>query len=99
MAKERKEKIPPATVDALSSELINTINTQFKDNAYTAAYFLADPAVATDVKDWISTGCTILDLAISNKPNGGHPCSKIIEITGLEACVTRDTEITVQILD
>jgi recombination protein RecA len=36
------------------------------------------------VPEWISTGSTVLDLAISNRPNGGLPVSKIVEITGLE---------------
>ena len=36
------------------------------------------------IKDWISTGSTILDLAISNKPNGGLVAGRITEINGLE---------------
>lgn len=93
-----KAKKPTTESSDLSSEIISTLNTQFKDQGHTA-YYLSDPNVATDVTEWIPTGHTLLDLAVSNRPNGGWPVGKIIEITGLEACVTRDTEITVQILD
>lgn len=70
--------------DILSSEIISALNTQFKDQGHTA-YYLADPNVATDVTEWIPTGHTLLDLAVSNRPNGGWPVGKIVEITGLEA--------------
>ena len=36
-------------------------------------------------KDYISTGCTILDLAIANKLPGGVPCGRIIHILGDES--------------
>lgn len=85
MAKTKIEKVAPATVDALSSEIISAINTRFKDHGHQTAYYLSDPDVATDVKEWIPTGHTLLDLAVSNRPNGGWPVGKIIEITGLEA--------------
>jgi recombination protein RecA len=39
----------------------------------------------SNVKDWISTGSDMLDLAISNRPEGGFPVGRITEITGLEA--------------
>lgn len=85
MAKNKNEKVAPAIVDALSSELISAINTKFKDHGHQAAYYLSDPNVATDVKDWIPTGHTLLDIGVSNRPHGGWPVGKIIEITGLEA--------------
>jgi recombination protein RecA len=33
----------------------------------------------------VSTGDDMLDLAISNRPNGGFPVGRIVEVTGLEA--------------
>lgn len=84
MAKQQS-KVPQGAVDALSNELLAAINLKFKDHGHQAAYYLSDPNVATDVKDWIPTGHSILDLAISNRPYGGWPVGKIIEITGLEA--------------
>ena len=58
--------------------------------------FLDEPEEApTTVTDWISTGNSLLDLAISNRPNGGMPCGKQVELNGLEACVTEDTLIDI----
>jgi len=37
-----------------------------------------------DITDWISTGSSILDLAISNRPHGGLPVGKMVEFNGLE---------------
>ena len=37
----------------------------------------------TDVTDWVGTGSTLLDLAISNRPHGGLG-GRITEINGLE---------------
>ena len=39
----------------------------------------------TDVKDFISTGSTMLDLAISNRPDGGIAVGRITELNGLES--------------
>lgn len=39
----------------------------------------------TNVKYFISTGCTALDYIISNRRNGGVPGGKLTEILGLEA--------------
>lgn len=80
----KAKKVEATTDDNLSSEIITALNTQFKDQGHTA-YYLSDPDVATDVTDWIPTGHTLLDIAVSNRSNGGWPVGKIVEITGLEA--------------
>ena len=72
--------------DALANTLADSINKQFKGQALKTAFFLdGDDDAPSNVKDWISTGCDSLDLAISNRPNGGFPVGRITEITGLEA--------------
>lgn len=43
-----------------------------------------DDDCPTDVKEFISTGSTLLDYAISNRRNGGVPCGKLTEISGEE---------------
>lgn len=68
----------------LTEAILSSINEQFKVNSYKTAYHLTDPDVISDVTDWVSTGCSVLDLAISNRPNGGLPVGRIVEITGLE---------------
>ena len=56
--------------DELAEVIASELNKQFK--SHQVAYFLDGVQEApTDVTDWISTGSTILDLAISNKPHGG----------------------------
>ena len=50
------------------------------------AYFLdGSDTTPTDVKDFISTGSTMLDLAISNKQDGGIAVGRITELNGLES--------------
>ena len=68
--------------DALASVIADELNKTFKHQK--VAYFLDDGANPTDVVDWISTGSTMLDLAIANKPNAGVPVGKITELNGLE---------------
>jgi recombination protein RecA len=68
----------------LASVLAESLNKQNKDGKI--AYFLTDGGgdAPTNVKDWLSTGNAILDVAISNRPHGGFPVGRIAEITGLE---------------
>ncbi len=79
------KKIDSETVDSLASELVSALNSKFTHNIDKAAYFLSDPDLVADIKKWVPTGCDMLDLAISNRPNAGWPVGRIIEITGLEA--------------
>jgi recombination protein RecA len=79
------KKIDTQTVDSLASELVSVLNSKFTQNIDKAAYFLSDPDLVADIKKWVPTGCDMLDLAISNRPNAGWPVGRIIEITGLEA--------------
>jgi len=66
----------------LAGLLAESLNKKSKDQA--VAFFLDDDTTPTNVAGWIGTGCDMLDLAISNRPNGGFPMGRIIEITGLE---------------
>ena len=75
MAKKKKEL---DLADILAGEL----NKQSKDQK--VAFFLNEDEAPTNVDGWISTGCAMLDVAISNRPYGGLPVGRITEITGLE---------------
>jgi recombination protein RecA len=67
-----------STRDELAGVLADTLNKQFKDMK--VAYFLDGTDITpTDIKDFVSTGSTMLDLAISNKPNGGIAVEDIFE--------------------
>jgi len=48
------------------------------------SFFLGKEPTPADITDFVSTGSSILDLAISNKPNGGIVCGRITELMGLE---------------
>lgn len=86
MAKPKQAVTEAEVIDDLASVLADNLNKKFKSSNYKVAYFLeGDTDAPTDVKEWISTGSTMLDLAISNRPYGGLPVGRIIEITGLEA--------------
>jgi recombination protein RecA len=72
------------TKDDLASILADSLNKKFKDAK--VAYFLdGSEETPTDLNEWISTGSSMLDLAIANRPNGGIPIGRITEVTGLEA--------------
>ena len=86
MAKPKQAVTEAEVKDDLASVLADNLNKKFKSSNYKVAYFLeGDTDAPSDVKEWISTGSTMLDLAISNRPYGGLPVGRIIEITGLEA--------------
>jgi hypothetical protein len=55
--------------DELADILASSLNKKNKE--HTVAFFLDDDAAPTNVSGWISTGCSMLDLAISNRPYGG----------------------------
>ena len=75
MAKATKE------VD-LAEVLVESLNKQSKDQK--VAFFLDNDDAPTNVEGWVSTGASMLDVAISNRPYGGLPVGRITEITGLE---------------
>ena len=70
--------------DDLAGVLADSLNKKFKD--YKVAYFLDGvQETPTDIKEFISTGSTMLDLAISNRPDGGIAVGRITELNGLES--------------
>jgi recombination protein RecA len=73
-----------STRDELAGQLAASLNKQFKDTK--VAYFLdGSDTTPTDIKEFISTGSTLLDLAISNRPHGGIAVGRITELNGLES--------------
>lgn len=68
--------------DDLALLLQKELNKANKDGS--KASFFLDEENPWDITDWVSTGSTLLDLAISNRPHGGLPVGKIVEISGLE---------------
>ena len=68
--------------DNLANVIAGELNKQFKHQQ--VAYFLGEQETPTDIRGFVSTGSTILDLAVANKPNGGIAVGRITEINGLE---------------
>ena len=68
--------------DSLASTIAESLNAKFKGQK--VAYFLdGSHSTPTDINEFISTGSSLLDLAISNRPNGGIAVGRITEINGL----------------
>ena len=72
-----KKKLP--VNDEFTSDLIKSLN---KEHGSRVAYNLATDESPTHVNRWISTGSKQLDYIIANRPNGGLPEGRIIEIFG-----------------
>jgi len=83
----KQTKVVPEEIsgrDELASLLADSLNKKFKD--FKAAHFLnGQEDTPTDLTEWVSTGSSLLDLAISNRPNGGLPVGRIVELQGMEA--------------
>ena len=75
MAKATKE------VD-LAEVLADSLNKQAKDQK--VAFFLDNNDSPTNVEGWVSTGASMLYVAISNRPYGGLPVCRISEVYFLE---------------
>lgn len=86
--------VNPNSKDELLSDLADVLNKSNKDGGK-MAYFLDEQDDPSTITDWVSTGNALLDLAISNKPHGGLPVGRMVELNGLEGCVTEDTKIKV----
>ena len=71
--------------DVLAKSLADSLNKKFKDTNKVAYFLDGSDSTPTDIKEFISTGSSTLDLAISNKPNGGIAVGRITEINGLES--------------
>ena len=64
--------------DALASQIADSLNSKFKGQKI--AYFLDGKSqTPTDIDEFISTGSSMLDLSISNQPNGGIAVGRITE--------------------
>ena len=70
--------------DNLADTLLESLNKENKDGGK-IAFFLNDEEDPSQIVDWVSTGNSMVDLDISNRPHGGVPVGRITELTGLEA--------------
>jgi recombination protein RecA len=76
MAKTKAE-----VIDNLADDVLSVINKKYKEFPDAAGYLTN----ANLVTGWVKSGSDILDLAVSNRPNGGTMgLGGILEISGLE---------------
>lgn len=93
MAKKDKaqDEVTPKSKDdikeiaVLSKLLIKEFNKDEEKTGKMAWNLAVDLDNPTDIKEWISTGSTLLDYLISNRRDGGIPVGKLTEISGEEA--------------
>ena len=84
MAKVDKKVIQEPDRDELASLIAESLNKMNKDSDQVAFFLDGRESTPTDFTDFISTGATMLDVAISNRPSGGIAVGRITELTGLE---------------
>lgn len=73
----------PVDRDDLAIVLQEALNKSSKDGTK-VSFFLDEDDDPTEVTEWVSTGSTLLDLAISNRKHGGMPVGKFVELSGPE---------------
>jgi recombination protein RecA len=79
-----KKVIQEPDRDELAQIIAESLNKTFKDSDQVAYFLDGREETPTDFTDFISTGATMLDVAISNRPHGGIAVGRITELTGLE---------------
>lgn len=77
-----KKKVVEDNGEELALNIVDALNKTFKDGQ--VAYIIGQEDTPTDLTDFVGTGSSLLDLAISNRPFGGIACGRITELTGLE---------------
>jgi len=82
MKKKTIEHEIESSRDELAEALADSIN---KNSDGKVAFFLDAEDDPSQITDWVSTGNSLVDLTIANRPNGGLPVGRITELTGLEA--------------
>ena len=78
-----KKVIQEPDRDELAQIIAESLNKTFKDSDQVAYFLDGREGTPTDFTDFISTGATILDVAISNRPYGGIAAGRITELSGL----------------
>lgn len=77
-----KKKATEDHGEELALSIVDALNKTFKEGQ--VAYIIGQDDTPTDLTDFVGTGSSLLDLAISNRPLGGIACGRITELTGLE---------------
>ena len=69
-----------STKDELAGILADSLNKKFKNSSYRTAFFLDGTGDSpSEIKGWVKTGSSMLDLAVSNRPNGDFPLVELLK--------------------
>lgn len=83
---EKKKKTIEHEIDSPRDELAEALADSINKNSDgKVAFFLDAEDDPSQIVDWVSTGNSLVDLTIANRPNAGLPVGRITELTGLEA--------------
>lgn len=82
MARSSTKTTQSELQEDLAATITENLNHLFKDGK--VAYLGIEEETPTDLTDFLSTGSSLLDVAISNRLNGGIAFGRITELTGLE---------------
>lgn len=78
------DKIEKVERDELAELVCKGLNKSQTDGSK-IAFFLDEQEDPSMISEWVSTGSSLLDLAISNRKNGGLPVGRIVSFEGLES--------------
>lgn len=78
MAKKDKDA-PKSAVDEIFAQLIGQHNTVTPGSA------ALGKDMDSEIKTFVDTGTMLLNMILSNNPNGGWPCGRIVEVFGKES--------------
>lgn len=81
---DKKKTVDGPDRDELAQIIADSLNKLNKGGEQVAFFLDGSEQTPTDFTDFISTGATMLDIAISNRPNGGIAVGRITELQGLE---------------
>src|SRR5690606_814351 len=84
-ARRSKEDEEPEKLPTNRSTIRSLRNSLNKDDSDKVTWDLTKDDAPTIVKEFISTGCTLLDYNMSNRRGGGVPVGKLTAIAGEES--------------
>jgi protein RecA len=74
-----KEKAPASSIDDIFAQLIGQHNKVSPSSATLGTQ------MESEIKHWVDSGPMLLNMILANKPDGGWPCGRIVEVYGPES--------------
>ena len=75
----KKDTTPDSSVDDIFAQLIGQHNKVSPGSA------MLGTDLESEVKTWIDSGSMLLNFILSNTPDGGYPCGRIVQVFGKES--------------